>query len=145
MKFTDYNAQYDKLWAKVRAADDEFHGGPPPPTGRPHDSPRLEWGEHESHRVFDAFRKPMDRRYWISDRAYVGVSPQGSVKLPYVADCAVRAEYRGDTWMNRQPGPHHLTPAEHRTIADVIEVVEAWVAGERDALPPSGPWHAVKP
>jgi hypothetical protein len=145
MKFLDYNAKYDELWKEVRAADDAFHGGPPPPTGRPLDGPRLEWGDHVSHRVFDAFRKPMNRRYWISERAYVGVSPQGSAKFPYVADCAVRWEYDGQTGMNDSPGPHKLTPAEHRTIGDVIEVVEAWVAGEIDALPPSGIWSEVKP
>ena len=140
MRFADYNLQHEHLRLKVRAEEDA-HQGPAPEGGRKHLS---EWGSYPSHRVIDAFWKQHARRYWISDRAYVDISPQGSAKLPYCATVSVRMTYGGEQWTNTSPQPHHLTPAEHHEIGDVIKVVDEWIAGERDALPPSGPWAMVR-
>lgn len=136
MRFTDYNAKYAELMAAVRAAEDEHQGSPIYP--RP--KPLLEWGTHPTHQAFEAFRRPMDRRYWISERAYVEISPQGSADFPYCATVAVRWERDGDSGMNTNPMPHQLTPDEHRGVANVIEMVNSWVSGARSTLPPSGRW-----
>jgi hypothetical protein len=143
MKFIDYNAQHEELWRKVRAAEERFQGKPRPPKGGY--EKLSEWGSLPEQRALDAHSKPMQRVYWVSERAAIRIAPQGSDRVPYCADAMVQTTHNGETWMNTNPNPHNLSPAEHRAIGDVIEVVERWVAGEIDDLPPAGVWSEVKP
>lgn len=120
MKFVDYIAECERLWIDVHRQ-----------------GPAGEWGWHPAHRVWDAFMDLFQREYWISERARVRIWPGRSALYPY----SMSSE-RVDT-MCTNLLPHQLTPAEHRMIADIVEMVEMWVAGQLDELPPSGVWSAV--
>ena len=141
MKYVDWYERDREIRAKIHAAEIEAHGGEVAPrTGY---TWTTEWGSHPSHKENDALKALVYREYTLTDRCVATVHPQGVASCPCAVFAKTMAEYENERWWNTNPLPHHFTPFELRVLADIIEIINEWVAGIRDELPASGRWWAT--
>lgn len=121
MRYDDFVSEHDRMWAKdgpIRA-------------GR---AKTDEWGSRPADKEWSAYEETARRCYRISDRAAVNVHPQGVSTRPVALFIWFRTD---DGYINDSPMLHNLTPGEWRGAADILQLVNSWVEGEINDLPPS--------
>lgn len=86
----------------------------------------------------DEARQAVERKYPISDRYEASVyAPHWLDRRPF--DVSLTAQVRGTGCIE-----HHLTAHEHRKMAIVADLVDAWRKGGVSELPESG-WEPREP